>query len=98
MGTFQRTETVDARQFTGGKQNGTDLALWVNQNGQLTETRAEWYNSITAYNRTTPEFVYVRTYSWRERVYIGDWIIWKQDGTFEHMRDQDFVAAGYKEQ
>jgi hypothetical protein len=97
MGTFQRTETVDARQFTGGKQNGTDLALWVNSNGQQTETRAEWFDALKAYtkSRNTPEFIYVRSYTWRERVYVGDWIIWKQDGTFDHMRDQDFIAAGY---
>lgn len=95
MGTFQRTETIDARQFTGGKENGTNLAMWVNSNGQLTETRAEWFDAINVHRRTNPEFVYIRTYTWRERVYVGDWVILKQDGTFDHMRDQDFQAAGY---
>lgn len=93
--TFQRTETIDARQFEGGLTNGTNLAFWVNEHGQRTETRAEWFNSIEAYGRTNPEFVYMRTYTWRERVYVGDWIILKQDGTFDHMRDEDFKAAGY---
>jgi hypothetical protein len=97
MGTFQRTETVDARQFTGGKENGANLALWVNSNGQLTETRAEWHQPVNTGNPMTsrPEFVYIRTYNWREHVYLGDWVIFKQDGTFDHMRHQDFNAAGY---
>lgn len=95
MGTFQRTETIDARQFTGGVDNGSNLALWVNSNGQLTETRAEWFDGMKGNSFTRPEFVYVRTYTWREHVYVGDWVILKQDGTFDHMRDQDFKASGY---
>jgi hypothetical protein len=95
MGTFQRTETVDARQFTGGVENGTSLALWVNSKGQLTETRAEWHDGIKETRLNRPEYVNVRTYNWREHVYVGDWIILKQDGTFDHMRHQDFVAAGF---
>lgn len=95
MGTFTRTETVDARQFTGGIENGANLALWVNEHGQNTETRAEYHKEMNITHRTRPEFIYIRTHTWRECVYLGDWVVLKQDGTFDHMRDEDFIAAGY---
>ncbi len=95
MGTFQRTETVDARQFTGGVDNGSNLALWVNSNGQLTETRAEWMDAIKVGAKTLGERVRIRTYSWRESCFVGDWIILKQDGSFDHMSEQAFIEAGY---
>jgi len=92
--TFQKTETVDARQFKGGKQNGTDLALWVNSNGQLTETRAKWVSE----NPNFPEFIALRTntYTYKKNVFVGDWIILKQDGEFDAMRPQEFEAE-YKQ-
>jgi hypothetical protein len=95
MGTFQRTETVDARQFTGGLENGTNLALWVNEHGQLTETRAFYYEGIKETRNNNPEHIRVRTYAFRVDVYIGDWIILKQDGTFDVMRPQEFAASGF---
>lgn len=96
MGTFQRTETVDARQFTGGLENGTNLALWVNANGQSTETRASWHEaSIGQYK--VPERVRIRSYLFRTDVYVGDWIILQQDGTFDHMRPEAFDASGFKQ-
>lgn len=95
LGTFQKTETVDARQFTGGLENGTNLALWVNSNGHLTEARAEWHNEIKNITHTLPERVRLRSYTLREYAYVGDWIILRQNGIFDHMRDQEFKAAGY---
>jgi len=97
MGTFQRTETVDARQFTGGLENGTNLALWVNSQGQLTETRAEYHDAIKIGSRTLGERVRIRTYNWRESAFVGDWVILKQDGSFAHMSDQEFLEAGYSQ-
>lgn len=95
MPTFQKTETVDARQFTGGVQNGTDLALWVNTHGQLTESRAEWRDAISVRTHAIPEIVRFRTYEYRTDMYVGDWIIRRQDGHFEHMRPEEFAASGY---
>lgn len=95
MGTFQRTETVDARQFTGGVENGTNLALWVNEHGQMTETRAEHHGPVKVGLKELGERVRIRTYNWRESAFVGDWIILKQDGTFTHMSDQEFIEAGY---
>jgi hypothetical protein len=95
LGTFQKTETVDARQFTGGKENGTNLSLWVNSNGHLTEARAEWHDELKAAGYITPERVRLRSYTLRENAYVGDWIILRQNGLFDHMRDQEFIVAGY---
>lgn len=95
MGTFQKTETVDARQFTGGIENGSDLALWVNSIGQQMEERADWYDRRINNVLTLPERIRLRTYTRWSDVYVGDWIIYRQDGTIDHMRDQDFRAAGY---
>lgn len=95
MGTFQRIETVDARQFTGGIENGSNLALWVNSNGQTTETRAEWLPEIKGTLTHIPERVRVRNYTFRDDVYVGDWVVLKQDGTFDTMRPRDFALAGY---
>jgi hypothetical protein len=94
LGTFQKTETVDARQFTGGLENGTNLALWVNSNGQLTEARAEWHDELKG-TYTIPERVRLRSYTLREDAYVGDWIILKQNGIIDHMRNQEFIAEGY---
>lgn len=97
MPTFQRTETVDARQFTGGKENGLDIALWVNAQGKLTETRAEYMPEIKAAMKDHPEYVRIRNYVFRTSVYQGDWVILRQDGRFDHLRPQEFEAAGYKQ-
>lgn len=93
MGTFQRKETVDARQFTGGAANGLELSLWVNSNGQSTEARAMFYEAGSYFNEV--ERIRIRTYCSRDVVYTGDWIVRKQDGSFEAMRNEDFISAGY---
>jgi hypothetical protein len=92
LGTFQKTETVDARQFTGGLENGTNLAMWVNSNGQMPESRAEWEDELKGKH---PERVKLRTYAFREDIYVGDWVILKQNGFFDHMRPQEFEESGY---
>lgn len=95
MGTFQKTETVDARQFTGGLENGMNLVLWVNSNGQLTEARAEYHNELKGATHTIPERVRLRSYTLREDAFVGDWIILKQNGLIDHMRNQEFISEGY---
>lgn len=96
MGTFQRTETVDARQFTGGIENGTNLALWVNSNGQMTETRAEWLETTQVGSKVLPERVRLKScHSWRDVAFMSDWIVQKQDGSFEVLRPEMFLSEGY---
>jgi hypothetical protein len=69
--------------------------MWVNEHGQWTETRAEYHEAIQVGSRTLGERVRIRTYNWRESAFVGDWIVRKQDGTFAHMSDQEFLEAGY---
>lgn len=97
MPTFQRTETVDARQFEGGLQGGSNLALWVNSNGQSSETRAFYQEGIKETRLNRPEHLRIRSYNFRVDAYVGDWVILKQDGTFDVLRPQDFASAGYKQ-
>lgn len=86
MPTFKkkRVEIIDARQFTGGVQNGTDLVFWIN----CKDGRASW-REATNY----PELItlYHAKYQWTY-VYVGDWIVLKQDGSFTAMRPQEFEA------
>lgn len=82
----KRIEIVDARQFTGGVQNGTDLVFWVNSN----DGSAEWHDV----NQDYPELVVLRQvnkYLW-DHVYAGDWIVRNQNGSFSAKRPQDFEA------
>jgi hypothetical protein len=96
VATFQRTETVDARQFTGGKENGASLALWVNSNGQMTETRAEWLEATEVGTKTLPERVRVHSVDkWNGTAFTDDWIVQKQDGTFEVLRPELLILEGY---
>lgn len=96
MGTFQRTETVDARQFTGGIENGSDLALWVNSNGQQTETRAEWLEETKVGTKTLPERVSLHTCGgWCGTAFVDDWIVQRQDGSFEVLRPELLISEGY---
>lgn len=95
MGTFQRTETIDARQFTGGEENGENLALWVNCNGQLTETRAEWCESVQIAGKTLHDRVRVRSYNFHETAFPDYWIILKQNGDYAVMSPEEFLEAGY---
>ncbi len=87
MPTFKRTEIVDARQFTGGVENGTNLALWANSN----HANAAWFD----HDELGPERIKLVTDDFSVCVYMTDWIILRQDGRIDHNRLQDFEAAGY---
>lgn len=98
MGTFQRKETVDARQFTGGLDDGTNLALWVNSNGSaFTETRAAWRKALSLGGRTLPDSVRVRSINYDRSAFPTDWIVQHQDGTFEVLSNNEFISAGYQQ-
>lgn len=87
MATFRRRpEIVDARQFTGGVQNGTDICLWVNSN----HGGAYWWEKRVVGGRILAERI--RLYpsgSDYALVWIGDWIVHRQDGTWEALRPED---------
>lgn len=91
MPTFKKKpEIVDARQFTGGKQNGTDLVFWVNSN----EGKAIWEPKL---NEAPNGQEYIRLYGMpygveRRVVYVGDWIMQHQDGRFAVIRQQELDA------
>jgi hypothetical protein len=97
MPTFQRIpETVDARPYTGGVQNGTDLCLWINSNGGKADWQPERVTWRSA-NREGVKWEHVQVYAMPyshtcEAAYIGDWIVQRQTGKFEVMRSQDFEA------
>lgn len=98
MGTFQRTETIDARQFEGGLDAGTNLALWVNSNGSaIQEVRADWRRSLYLGGRSLPDSVRIRYRNYDRAAYPTDWIVLKQDGDFVVMSDNEFVEAGYEQ-
>ncbi|ASD52288.1 hypothetical protein QCN32_gp66 [Arthrobacter phage Niktson] len=91
MPTFQRTETVDARQFTGGRQQGTDLAFWVNSNGG----KAYWRDEQDVLGKKLSERIALETrsgngFTFNEYavVWVGDWIIHHQNGTWEAVRPE----------
>lgn len=88
MPTFQANpETVDARQFKGGVQNGTDLILWVQSNSiahrgaYLEELPGRRHERLVI---TTHERHVVRS------AFVEDWIVQRQSGKFEVMRPQEF--------
>jgi hypothetical protein len=91
MATFRKTEVVDCRQFTGGVQNGQDILLWVNSRlGKASHTSGG----------ASPEFIRIyRDYASLEfeLVFVGDWVIQNQDGTFRGMRPEALVTEGYKQ-
>lgn len=87
MPTFKkrRVEVVDARQFTGGVQNGTDLAFWVNSNNG----GAKWIEPRGSYPERV--MIHIGPHSWHN-AYVGDWIMYNQDGSFKAIRPQDLAA------
>ncbi|AXH44630.1 hypothetical protein SEA_MEDIUMFRY_66 [Arthrobacter phage MediumFry] len=92
MPTFQRTETVDARQFTGGCQQGTDLAFWVNSNGG----RAFWKDAQKIGDKHLSERISLEvkngcglTFDEFTIVWINDWVIHHQDGSWSAIRPED---------
>jgi hypothetical protein len=87
MPTFRKKpEIVDARQFTGGVQNGTDLAFWVSSN----DCKAMWYDVPDEHREMVT--LYFGKFQWKN-AYIGDWIILNQDGSFSAMRPEDFEST-----
>lgn len=86
MPTFRRIEVVDARQFTGGLDNGSSLAFWVNSN----HGRAHWYDKQQVAGRTLSERVILTTsdHVGYDLVWVGDWIMLHQDGTWEAVRTE----------
>lgn len=96
VGTFQRTETIDARQFQGGALDGANLALWVNGNGSaLQEVRANWRRALALGGRTLPDSVRVQSTNYDRAAYPTDWIVLTQEGNFVVMSDNEFLEAGY---
>lgn len=79
----KKPEVVDARQFTGGTQNGTDLVFWVQSN----RGHAMW---IDSYQKSFPETIRLEEHMEMIPVFTGDWIVLKQDGTFTAMRPEVF--------
>lgn len=93
MPTFRKIpEIVDARQFTGGVENGSNLVLWVNsENGSATweDEHVKWRHGDHV--GMTPESIRVYTGPYRvesEVAFVGDWIMRRQDGSFEVVRQQ----------
>lgn len=88
MPTFKRTETVDARQFTGGLQQGMDLALWVNSN----QGRATWIEPTDVGKRVLSERVrlYNEDHIHIDTAWVGDWVVHHQDGSWEAVRPELF--------
>lgn len=91
MPTFRKQEFVDARQFTGGTQNAMDILLWV----QSHEGKA---SHVTG--GASPEFIRIyRDYASLEfeLVFVGDWVMQNQDGTFRGIRPEALITEGYKQ-
>lgn len=94
MPTFRKKpEIVDARQFTGGVQNGTDITHWIQANG----ANAHWIEgrpaALDAENDyDDPEYVYLSYGKFKfTYVHVGDWVILRQDGRVVGMRPEDFA-------
>jgi len=96
MPTFQRTETVDARQFTGGKENGMDLVFWVNSNGGS----ATWKDETQVAGKTLSERIVLHSELTQglafDLTWVGDWVVHHQDGRWEAIRPE-LMAEEYKQ-
>jgi hypothetical protein len=94
MPTFRRVEIVDARQFTGGLEQGMDLCLWVNSN----YGRAQWMERREVGSKVLSERI--RLYDENQVTYaiawLGDWIVRHQDGSWEVVRTER-MQAEYEE-
>ena len=86
---MKKPEIVDARQFTGGVQNGTDLTHWIQANGADAHWSPAKRDEENDYD--DPEYIYL-TYGKFKFTYIhvGDWVILRQDGRVVGMRPEDF--------
>lgn len=87
MPTFKRRpEYVDARQFTGEGQNGSDLVFWVLSNGG----RASHHPQIQVGGRRLSERIRLDIcHGDYTLVWKNDWVVLHQDGTWEAMRPED---------
>jgi hypothetical protein len=87
MPTFRKVEIVDARQFIGSVQQGTDLCLWVNSNNG----RAHWHDKQLVGSRILSERIVLEIENGNDYtlVWLNDWIIRHQDGSWEAMRPED---------
>lgn len=91
MPTFKRKpETVDARQFTGGVQNGTDVVFWINSIAGE-GVSAKWEE---LYGGT--ELIRVMYTNSVEYAFEGDWIMQRQNGAIEVVRAQ-MLALEYEQ-
>lgn len=89
MPTFRKLEFADARQFTGGTDNAMAILLWVQSN----EGKASHISG-----GKSPEFIRVyKDYASLEFeiVFVGDWVMRNQDGTFRGIRPEQLITEGY---
>lgn len=85
MAEFKKIEHVDAFEFTGGVQNGSDLVFWISSNNgraEWTEAKGKFLEMITIKHRG-----YRKSY-----VFEGDWIVMNADGSFTGYRPELFLA------
>lgn len=87
MPTFKRrSEYGDARQFTGGLEQGMEIVLWINSNNG----KASWYPERLVGSRTLSERIILwisdDNYTF---VWVNDWAMYKQDGTWDTYRPED---------
>lgn len=86
MPTFRSKEIVDARQFVGGGQNGSDVVFWVNSNEGL----AFWSPGYDPSIGKSVEYIHLTSKFDVLVVHEGDWIVRKQNGVFVSERPGDF--------
>jgi hypothetical protein len=77
----KKNAVVDARQFTGERQNGLDLILWINSHGGA----AMWSEHYSSNGRLSMNVWGRSTF-----VHKNYWVILNQDGTFDRMSPEDF--------
>jgi hypothetical protein len=83
MPTFKKVEVVDARQFTGGVDQGMELVLWVESGGGVgwwaeADPELKWHEQLRIGKQGA-----------LRSAYVGDWIVHHQAGGFSVMRPQE---------
>jgi len=84
MPTFKKVEVVDARQFTGGVDQGMQLVMWIEGYGY-----EGWWSEENKEIRWEEQIRVGPKNSRKRSAYIGDWIVHHQDGEFSVMRPQE---------
>lgn len=91
MATFLKKEYVDARQFKGGMENAGDILLWVHSHqGKASHVSGG----------SMPEFIRIhKGYGSQEYdvVFVGDWVMRNQDGSYRGIRPERLITEGYKQ-